>query len=1215
MVDALDGKVREATTRRKDALNLEIFNARGRTSWSCFNWPDDPSVAYADEDGVLPRVAENADGELAYESIRAVYRYFRDAHDRRSFDDDDAQIEVYFNVGNDEWNGRPNSSFVSGPGCDIMQFADGWPTLDSVAHEFTHGVTDYTAELVYRRLPGAINEHMSDVFGSLVDDQDWLMGEDLPGNDVRACGELRDLSNPPNCVTGRDGDGDGNNDPFPDHVDPAYDGGGIGLWRLRAGAEPGDNNDMGFVHINSSIPNKAAYLVAAGGTHNGLIIDGLGRPAMGDIWYAALATYLSERSDFSDLRAATRSAARHLYGAASRERCQVTNAFASVGIGAPDTDCDGMPDDLENDDDGDFIPDNGDNCPLNPNPDQADADGDGQGDVCDPDADNDGLLNANDNCPLVANVSQGDVDGDGRGDICDDSDNDGVMDATDNCRTTWNRWQEDADADLVGDVCDADDDNDGRIDGLDNCPLVANEGQQDLDGDGVGNACDNCLAVANANQANTDGDKWGDACDPDDDDDGVDDVDDVCGLVFDPQQIDMDRNGRGLRCDADEAAMLGGDLGWQALDIPNFPDTPVDLPVFPCVDDGCPGGGEPFAAGQRYTLRLAGTSQVDARIVDEAGRTVARGVRGADGQILDFGVAPAFRAAASAAPSPDATAAAGDRVVTAALDPGDSWGPGPDEPAYFLQLHALTSSLVGQTVHLSVAAALHAGPDTDGDGITDNADSCVTVANADQADADGDGLGDACDNCPTTANGPAWPLGAAATAQADADADSTGDACDLPRFLAEGATGPFFDMEVALANPNSTAQHVTLHFQTDDGRVVSMPVVVPPTSRVTIDPETLPGLDATAISTTIESAGPVLVDRTMSWDATGYGSHAETAVLAPALTWYLAEGATHSGFDLFYLLQNPDATRQAAVDVTYLRPSGQPPVVRTYAVAPHARLSLWVDHEGPELADTDVSAVLRVTNGVPIIVERAMYLSGGRLFEAGHESAGVTSPAPSWFLAEGATGPLFDLFVLIANPGSTAARVRATYLLPSGRTVVKDYDVAALSRFTIWVDLEDQSLADTAVSATLESLGGEPIIVERAMWWGTGGRWYEAHNSPGAVATGFRWGLAAGEVGGQRAVETYLLLANTSRVPGVARVTLLFEDGTTAERTFPMAATSRFTVAVALEFPEAAGRRFGAVVESLGDPPARLVVERAMYWSANGVFWAAGSNALATRLR
>ena len=236
------------------------------------------------------------------------------------------------------------------------------------------------------------------------------------------------------------------------------------------------------------------------------------------------------------------------------------------------------------------------------------------------------------------------------------------------------------------------------------------------------------------------------------------------------------------------------------------------------------------------------------------------------------------------------------------------------------------------------------------------------------------------------------------------------------------------------------------------------------------------------------------------------------------------------------------------------------------------------------------------------------------MFGAGHNSGGITTPSTNWFLAEGATGNYFDLFVLIANPNPSEATVTATYLLPSGQTLTKTYTVGANSRFNIWVDLEDAALANTAVSTTL--VASMPVIVERSLWWPNGGaNWFEAHNSPGATLTGTRWALAEGEVGGALTAETYVLIANTSAFAGSATVTLLFEDGTTASRSFPLAASSRFNVDVRSEFPQAVGRRFGAVVESVGTSPAQIVVERAMYSNANGVVWAAGTNALATRLQ
>ena len=136
------------------------------------------------------------------------------------------------------------------------------------------------------------------------------------------------------------------------------------------------------------------------------------------------------------------------------------------------------------------------------------------------------------------------------------------------------------------------------------------------------------------------------------------------------------------------------------------------------------------------------------------------------------------------------------------------------------------------------------------------------------------------------------------------------------------------------------------------------------------------------------------------------------------------------------------------------------------------------------------------------------------------------------------------------------------------------------------------------------------------MWWpGPAATWHEAHNSPGATTTGTRWGLAEGEVGGANETETYILIANTSASPGMARVSLLFEDGTApAETIVALAPDSRVNVAVVTEFPEANGKRFGAVVESIGDVPAQIVVERAMYSNAHGVAWSAGADALAAPL-
>jgi hypothetical protein len=372
------------------------------------------------------------------------------------------------------------------------------------------------------------------------------------------------------------------------------------------------------------------------------------------------------------------------------------------------------------------------------------------------------------------------------------------------------------------------------------------------------------------------------------------------------------------------------------------------------------------------------------------------------------------------------------------------------------------------------------------------------------------------------------------------------------------------------------------------------------------------GLADANFSTVVESNVGVVVDRTMSWDAGGYGSHAETSSGAPATIWYFAEGATHGQFDLFYLLQNATPTA-ADVEITYLLPSG-PLAPRTYQVPGNSRVTIYVDQE-PGLDATDVSAIIRVTNGVPISTERAMYVSTAeQVFAAGTDVAGIAAPSTSWFFAEGATGPFFDFFLLLANPQSTAADVSITYVTSGGDSVTKSYAVAGNSRRTISVQQEDPRLDNAAIAATVTSTNAVPILAERAIFW-PAFPWYEGHASAGVTATGTRWALADGEAGGAADTQTYILLANTGSSAATVRVTLLLEAGGTLQREFAIPANSRFNVNAGADFPNAMNQRFGALVESVGATPQPIVVERSMYTNAGGVIWAAGTNALATRLQ
>jgi len=338
-------------------------------------------------------------------------------------------------------------------------------------------------------------------------------------------------------------------------------------------------------------------------------------------------------------------------------------------------------------------------------------------------------------------------------------------------------------------------------------------------------------------------------------------------------------------------------------------------------------------------------------------------------------------------------------------------------------------------------------------------------------------------------------------------------------------------------------------------------------------------------------------------------------VKSPALKWYLAEGATHGVFSLFYLIANANDAA-ANVEVKYLLPGGVAPIVLNYGVPAHSRITIPVDDQ-PGLAATDVSAIITSLNNLPIIAERAMYFNKpGLSFAGGHDSAGVTAPSSHWFFAEGATGSFFDMFLLLANPDpAQTAHVTVTYLLTDGTTVPVHHDVPPNSRVTYNVSLEDPLLSSAAVSTIVDS-PAVPILAERSMYWPKD--WTEAHNSPGATETGTTWVVAGGEQGGTFGATTYVLIANTSNTPGTAHVSVLLENGNPLVKDFTLAPNSRTNVPIG-DTPAFAGAnnsRFGVLVQSTGATPAQIVVERSTYSNDSaGNIWAAGAVALATKVQ
>jgi Zn-dependent metalloprotease len=187
-------------------------------------------------------------------------------------------------------------------------------SLSVIGHELAHGVTQYSAALVYRNQAGAINESMSDVFGALVEqyvgnqstaEASWLIGEGLFTSKVEGRA-LRSMKAP---GTAYDDDVLGK-DPQPDSMD-AY---------VRTSA------DNGGVHINSGIPNRAFYLVAEQ-------LGGNAWDSPGRIWYETLTGgALPTGATFTVFARATAAAAAELFGSDSKEHDAVRNAWETVKV-------------------------------------------------------------------------------------------------------------------------------------------------------------------------------------------------------------------------------------------------------------------------------------------------------------------------------------------------------------------------------------------------------------------------------------------------------------------------------------------------------------------------------------------------------------------------------------------------------------------------------------------------------------------------------------------------------------------------------------------------------------------------------------------------------------------------------------------------------------------------------------------------------------------
>ncbi|KAA0546395.1 peptidase M4 family protein [Bacillus sp. BGMRC 2118] len=248
----------------------------------------------------------------AHYNSEKVYDYFLNEHGRNSLDGNGMAIisRVHYgnNYNNASWNGRW-MTYGDGDGVFMTSLSAG---LDVAAHEMTHGVISHSANLVYRNQSGALNESFADIFGALVDDSDWEMGEDIMAPAAKADGvtRLRSLSDPNSVVVSNEQRRaySTNGGVYPDHMDEFY--------------HMPTSVDGGGVHVNSSITNHAAYLIG----------QEIGREKLGKIYYRALTVYLTANSNFSDARQAVVQSAIDLYGEGSTEVTAANVGFDAVGI-------------------------------------------------------------------------------------------------------------------------------------------------------------------------------------------------------------------------------------------------------------------------------------------------------------------------------------------------------------------------------------------------------------------------------------------------------------------------------------------------------------------------------------------------------------------------------------------------------------------------------------------------------------------------------------------------------------------------------------------------------------------------------------------------------------------------------------------------------------------------------------------------------------------
>ncbi len=245
----------------------------------------------------------------AHWGAEMTYDYLLNVHGRNSINNAGLRLRCYMHYGENYSN-----AFWTSANGGRMVFGDGnnnnpYSTIDITGHEIAHGLTSYSASLIYQNESGALNESFSDIFGNAIEhygkpnDASWLIGEDR--------GSIRSMSNP-NAF----GDPD------------TYEGTN---WYTGS-------FDNGGVHINSGVQNYWFYLLVEGDSGSNDIghdfnVQGIGWDKAAAVAFRNLTVYLTPSSQYEDAQYYGVQSAIDLYGECSAEHASTVNAWYAVGIG------------------------------------------------------------------------------------------------------------------------------------------------------------------------------------------------------------------------------------------------------------------------------------------------------------------------------------------------------------------------------------------------------------------------------------------------------------------------------------------------------------------------------------------------------------------------------------------------------------------------------------------------------------------------------------------------------------------------------------------------------------------------------------------------------------------------------------------------------------------------------------------------------------------